>query len=179
MIKVSEIYTKPPKEYKNKLQEVVYKTLEKLGISYQRVETSEATTMEDCIEMNRKLDMEMVKTLILCNRQETEFYVFVTKADKKFDSKKFSQQLNIARVSFAKEEYMIKLFGTRIGAATIYSVLIDKNQKIHVVIDKDVLKDEYYGCIDGDKTGYMKVKTKDIMDKILPYSKHKATIIEM
>ncbi len=179
MIKVSEIYTEPPKDYKNQIQQVVYETLEKLGIKYQRVETDEATTMEDCIEMNKKLDMEMVKTLILCNRQETEFYVFVTTADKKFDSKKFGQQLQIARVSFAKEKYMVELFGTQIGAATIYSVLMDKDNKLQVVIDKDVLKSEDYGCSDGTKTGYMKVKTADIMDKLLPYSKHQPIFIEM
>lgn len=31
--------------------------------------------MKDCLGINKKLDMEMVKTLFLCNRNETEFYL--------------------------------------------------------------------------------------------------------
>ncbi len=60
--------------------------------------------MNDYIVINQKLDMEMVKTLFLCNRQQTEFYMLVTKGDKPFRSKDFSHALGIARVSFAPAE---------------------------------------------------------------------------
>ena len=112
-------------------------------------------------------------------RQKTNFYLFITCGNKRFDSKKFSSELNIARVSFADESLMNDLLGTKIGAATIFSSLIDINNKVKIVIDKDVLKEEYYGCSDGTTTGYMKIKMDDIIDRVLPYSKHKETIIEM
>lgn len=179
MFYVSDIYKGSPKEFKNKLQKRVYSVLNELLIDYERVETDEAISMEDCIEINKKLDMKMVKTLFLCNRQETEFYLFITTGDKKFDSKKFSQELKIARVSFAKESKMEEMLGTKIGAATIFSSLIDDQMQVHIVIDKDVLKEDYYGCSDGTTTGYMKIKTKDIIDRLLPYSKHEALIIEI
>ncbi len=179
MFYVSDIFTTSPEEYKNKIQEKVYKTLDELSISYERVETDEAITMEDCIEIDKKLNMKMVKTLFLCNRQETNFYLYITTGDKKFDSKKFSQELEISRVSFAKKEKMNEMLGTKIGAATIFSSLIDNDLKVQTVIDKDVLNEEYYGCSDGTTTGYMKIKTDDIINKVLPYSKHKEIIIEM
>ncbi len=179
MFYVSDIFTSSPEEYKNKIQERVYKTLDELSIFYERVETDEAITMEDCIEIDKKLNMKMVKTLFLCNRQETNFYLYITTGDKKFDSKKFSQELEISRVSFAKEEKMSEMLGTKIGAATIFSSLIDNDLKVQIVIDKDVLNEEYYGCSDGTTTGYMKIKTDDIINKVLPYSKHKEIIIEM
>ncbi len=179
MFYVSDIFTTSPKEYKNKLQEKVYRALDELSISYERVETDEAITMEDCIEIDKKLNMKMVKTLFLCNRQETNFYLYITTGDKKFDSKKFSQELEISRVSFAKEEKMNEMLGTKIGAATIFSSLIDNDFKVQIVIDKDILNEKYYGCSDGTTTGYMKIKTDDIINKVLPYSKHKEIIIEM
>lgn len=179
MFNISEIKTKKPAEFKTKLQEKVYSVLDELNIHYERVDTDEAITMEDCIEINKKLDMKMVKTLFLCNRQETNFYLFITMGDKKFDSKKFSNELKISRVSFAKEEYMNSMLETKIGAVTIFSSLIDKDNKIQIVIDKDILNEEYYGCSDGTTTGYMKIKTEDIINKVLPYSKHKEIIIEM
>ena len=67
----------------------------------------------------------------------------------------------------------------KVGAATIYSVLSDWDRTIQVVFDKDVVEMEYYGCSDGTTTGYMKVKTEDILQKIIPYSKHKFRVIKI
>ena len=179
MFYVSEVIKTSPIEFKNELQEKVYKTLEELSIYFERVETDEAITMEDCVEIDRKLQMKMVKTLFLCNRQKTDFYLFITCADKRFDSKKFSSELDIARVSFADETLMNEMLGTKIGAATIFSSLIDSDNHIKIVIDKDVLNEEYYGCSDGTTTGYMKIKTDDVIHKILPYANHQEMVIEM
>lgn len=179
MFYVSKVYTTAPEKFKNELQEKVYKVLEELSVNFERVETDEAITMDDCVEINKKLNMKMVKTLFLCNRQKTDFYLFITCGDKRFDSKKFSSELEIARVSFAEESLMTEMLGTKIGAATIFSSLLDTDNKVKIIIDKDVLKEVYYGCSDGTTTGYMKIKVDDIMDKVLPYSKHKVTIIEM
>ena len=179
MFYVSDVYTTSPEKFKNELQEIVYNTLEKLSIHYERVDTDEAITMEDCTEIEKKLKMKMVKTLFLCNRQKTDFYLFITCGDKRFDSKKFSSELSIARVSFADESLMHEMLGTKIGAATIFSSLIDSNNKVRIIIDKDVLNEDYYGCSDGTTTGYMKIKTDDIINKVLPYSNHIVTIIEI
>ena len=46
----------------------VYEVLDELKIPFKRVDTDEVITMEDCIDINKKLDMEMVDTLFLCNR---------------------------------------------------------------------------------------------------------------
>ena len=179
MFYVSDIYTTRPDNFKNELQEVAYKTLKKLSIHYERVETDEAITMKDCTLIDKKLNMKMVKTLFLCNRQKTSFYLFITCGEKRFDSKKFSSELGIPRVSFADEALMHEMLGTCVGAATIFSSLIDVNNKVKIIIDKDVLKEEYYGCSDGTTTGYMKIKTDDIVNKVLTYSNHTIGIIEM
>lgn len=164
MFYVSDIYTTSPEKFQTRLQEKVYKTLDELSINYERVETDEAITMEDCIEINKKLNMKMVKTLFLCNRQKTDFYLLITCGDKRFDSKKFSKELNIARVSFAEESFMKDMLDTKIGAATIFSALIDTENKVKIVMDKEVLQEEYYGCSDGTTTGYMKLKVDDLMN---------------
>ena len=78
MFYVSEIQTEAPCHFQTPLQEKVYEALEKLQIPFQRVDTEEAITMEDCVAIDEKLDMNMVKTLFLCNRQQTDFYLFIT-----------------------------------------------------------------------------------------------------
>ncbi|HLQ40563.1 MAG TPA: YbaK/EbsC family protein [Tetragenococcus sp.] len=93
--------------------------------------------------------------------------------------KDFSHALDISRVSFASKYLFEKMLGAKIGAATIYSALLDHENKIQIVIDKAVVADEFYVCSDGTTTCYMKVKTSDIVDKFLPYTQHQAIIAEV
>lgn len=179
MVLVSEAFTAVPATYSTPLQEKVYQVLEELGMDFERVETEEVITMEDCKQINERLDMEMVKTLFLCNRQKTNFYLFVTCGDKPFKSKEFSQALGIARVSFASAEQMDELLGTKIGAATIFSTLLEGAKKVQLVLDKDICQQEYYGCSDGTTTGYLKLRTEDVLQKFLPYVKRQPKIIEV
>ena len=179
MVLVSEAYTSVPEISNTPLQEKVYQVLQELDMAFQRVETDEVITMEDCQQINERLEMDMVKTLFLCNRQKTNFYLFVTCGDKPFKSKEFSQALEIARVSFASAEQMAEMLGTKIGAATIFSTLLEEAKKVQLVLDKDVCDQEYYGCSDGTTTGYLKLKTSDVLDKFLPYVKRQPKIIEV
>lgn len=179
MIYVSEIQTSAPQTFKTQLQEKVYRTLEDLQIPFERVDTDEVITMEDCIAVNEKLKMKMVKTLFLCNRQQTDFYLFITCGDKPFRSKDFSHALAVPRVSFAPAELMETMLGTQIGAATVFSSLLDHDNNVQIVFDKDVLSEEYYGCSDGTTTGYMKIRTEDIYYKFLNNAKHKPAVIEL
>ncbi len=179
MFFVSEIYTKAPEQFHTGLQEKVYQTLQELQIPFARVDTDEAVTMKECVQIDAKLDMKMVKTLFLCNRQQTAFYLFITTEDKPFKAKAFSAALEVARVSFAPAEQMEQMLGTKIGAATVFSALVDAGNVVQIVFDQDVVSEEWYGCSDGTTTGYMKVKTEDILHRFLPYTKHTPIIVEV
>ncbi len=172
MFYVSDIYTDAPQLFKTNLQKKVYNTLNELVIPFERVDTDEAITMEDCVQINKALNMKMVKTLFLCNRKKTEFYLFVTTADKPFSAKNFSHALGVSRVSFAPVDLMETMLGTKVGAATVFSVLNDTNNSLQIVFDNDIVNEEWYGCSDGTTTGYIKIKTADIVNSIIPYSKH-------
>lgn len=179
MLYVSEIQTAAPAVFLTELQKKVYDTLEMLQIPFQRVDTEEAITMEDCAAINERLNMKMVKTLFLCNRQQTSFYLFITEGDKPFRSKEFSNTLGVSRVSFAPAERMEEMLGTKIGAATVFSALLDDGHKIQIVFDRDVLKEEWYGCSDGTTTGYMKIKTEEITGRFLQFAGHVPAVIEV
>ena len=179
MINVSEIQTAAPAKFQTDLQKSVYQVLDILQMPYERVDTDEVITMEDCAAVNEKLNMNMVKTLFLCNRQHTAFYLFVTAGNKPFRSKDFSSALDVARVSFAPAELMDSMLGTKIGAATVFSALLETARDVQIVFDKAVMSDEWYGCSDGTTTGYMKVKTEQIIHRFLPYTKHTLTVIEV
>lgn len=179
MFYISEIMTSEPQEYKNQLQKETYKALAQLKIPFEGVDTDEAVTMDDCVLIDQKLNMKMVKTLFLCNRKKTIFYLFVTTGEKAFDTKNFSNALGISRVSFGPAELMEEMLGNKIGAATVFGTLLDLDRDVQVIIDKEVADEEYYGCSDGTTTCYMKIRTTDIIDKFLPFAKHKPVLVDI
>ena len=169
---VSEIFTEAPACFRTPLQEQVYQTLEALHMPFERVDTDEALSMEDCLQINQRLQVKMVKTLFLCHRRQTRFYLFITTAEKPFSSKDFSQALGISRVSFAAPEQMESLLGVTVGAATVFGVLRDGDGKIEVIVDRDVVREDWYGCSDGTTTGYMKLRTAQVLHEFLRFAEH-------
>lgn len=179
MIHVSQPMTTVPEHFSTPLQELVYRTLTRLSIPFQRVENDPAITMEDCQAIDDRLQMQTVKTLFLCNRQQTAFYLFVTPGDKPFRTKDFSSALGISRVSFASPEQLERLMGTVVGSATVFSALLASAREVRLVFDRALESSEWYGCTDGTTTGYMKLRTRDVIDRLLPYTAHTLEWVEV
>lgn len=179
MFYVSEIQTSAPGSFSTPLQEKTYSALSQLHIPFERVDTDEAVSMQDCVLIDQKLNMKMVKTLFLCDRRQTAFYLFITTGDKPFSSKNFSTALGISRVSFAPADKMLSMLGTKIGAATVFSALADTGRQVRIVFDKQAADQQWYGCSDGTTTGYLKIHTSDILGVLLPYTGHRPEMIEV
>ncbi|WP_400193146.1 YbaK/EbsC family protein [Hymenobacter sp. B81] len=179
MFFISDIQTTAPATCTTLLQAQVYATLQAAGVPFERVDTDEAISMADCLLINQQLRVEIVKTLLLCNRQQTAFYLLVTAAAKPFDTKAASSALGVARLSFAPAERLQTLLGTTVGAATIFGVLLDPENQVQVVVDEEVAVVEWYGCSDGTTTGYMKLPTDWVMHGLLPQANHQPIIIPL
>lgn len=178
MVYVSDIQTTPPTEFGSELEKMTYETLATLEIPFYQVATGEAVTMKDCIDIDDRLGIEVVKTIFLCNQKKTKFYLYVTPADFKFVTKEFGKKLEIPRVSFASAELLKERLGVISGAATIFGLLKDPAHEIQLVFDKSVAKREWYGCSSGSVTNYMKLKTADLFEKFLPATGHEVLFID-
>ena len=179
MIHVSQPMTTVPEHFSTPLQALTYRTLTELSIPFQRVENDPAVTMEDCQAIDDRLQMQTVKTLFLCNRQQTAFYLFVTPGDKPFRTKDFSAALGVSRVSFATPEQLERLLGTIVGAATVFGLLLPSAREVLLVFDRALESSEWYGCTDGTTTGYMKLRTRDVLDRLLPRTGHTLEWVEV
>lgn len=159
----------------------VYDFLDKLSVTYQRVDHEAAMTMEACEEIDRTLgdDTAICKNLFLCNRQETNFYLLLMPGDKPFKTKNLSAQIGSARLSFAKPEYMEKYLDITPGSVSVLGLMNDHEKKIQLLIDEDVLKDSYFGCHPCINTPSLKFTTKDFTDKIIPALEHEPIIVNL
>ena len=167
MFKVSEPVSTPPLEFSTELQRKVYESFAAMDIPFERVDTDPGITMEDCRNIDARIGVRIVKTIFLCNRQQTEFYLYVTTDDKPFVTRDFCGALGIPRVSFASAEKLWELTGVEVGATTILSAVLPQASGVHLVMDREVTENDYFACTDGTATCFVKVKTGDLLGKYL------------
>lgn len=149
-----------------------YDLLDSLGIEYKRTDHERTDTMEACNEVDKILSVVICKNLFLCNRQKTAYYLLMMPGDKKFKTKELSAQINSARLSFAEPEDMLKYLDIEPGSVSIMGLMNDKDNAVQLLIDEDVLKDEYLGCHPCVNTSSLKMRTEDVITKFLPAVGH-------
>ena len=157
----------------------VYDLLDSLKIEYERVDHEEANTMEACNEVDRVLNTIICKNLFLCNRQETQFYLLMMPGDKPFKTKDISAQIDSARLSFGKAEFMEEYLEIKPGAVSVMGLMNDTEKKVQLLIDRPVIESEYIGCHPCVSTSSLKLRTKDVLEKFLPAVKHEALIVDL
>ena len=145
-----------------------YAFLDKLGIQFDRVDHAPALTMEGCAEAESALQIHICKNLFLCNRQKTRFYLLIMPGDKPFKTKELSGQMGISRLSFAEEKYMEEFLDIHPGSVSVLGLMNDKEHHVTLIIDEDVLKEEFFGCHPCENTSSIRIKTTDLTGIILP-----------
>ena len=149
-----------------------YDFLDKLNIEYERIDHEAAMTMEECADVDEALGAMICKNLFLCNRQETAFYLLMIPDTKVFHTKDLSAQIGAARLSFAKPEYMEKFLDITPGSVSVLGLMNDTEHRVQLLIDEDVLNSEFVGCHPCINTSSLRLRTKDLIEKILPAVEH-------
>ncbi len=157
----------------------VYDFLDKLGVAYQRVDHEPAMTMEACEEIDKTLQAATCKNLLLCNRQQTDFYLLLMPGDKVFKTKELSAQLGVSRLSFASAEAMEEFLDITPGSLSVMGLMNDKDFRVRLVIDKPVLNSEYIGFHPCINTSSLRIKTADLTETVIPAMKHSPTVVDL
>ena len=157
----------------------VYDLLDRLDILYQRVDHEPAMTMEACVEIDKILGTSMCKNLLLCNRQKTDFYLLLMPGDKVFQTRELSAQLGVSRLSFAPAEPMEEYLDITPGSLSVLGLMNDKNNSVRLIIDRTVLEDEFIGVHPCINTSSLKLKTSDLINKIIPAMGHEPTVVNL
>lgn len=174
-------FTGRPADISGRIEQEIstYELLDRLGIEYMRCDHDEANTIEVCLERTKVLDTRICKNLFLCNRQETAFYLLCMPADKQFKTSVVSSQLGVARLHFADEKYMTQLLNLQPGSVSVMGLMYDRENRVRLLIDKDILRQEYFACHPCINTSSLKFKTSELLEKILPALHHEPTYVEL
>ena len=157
----------------------VYDLLENLNIDFDRVDHEPAMTMEICREIDRSLGAPICKNLFLCNRQKTNFYLLMMPEDKPFKTKELSAQIQSARLSFADADAMQQYLDITPGSVSVFGLMNDPDNHVRLLMDEDLLQDEYIGCHPCINTSSLKLRTQDILERFLPAVHHDYTTVHL
>ena len=154
-----------------------YDLLDSLGIEYQRIDHEPANTMEACAAVDEALKATICKNLLLCNRQCTDFYLLLIPGSKTFKTSILSRKIGASRLSFASPEYMEQFLDITPGSVSVLGLMNDHDNHVELIIDEDILKGEYFGCHPCINTSSLRLKTADLMEKIIPAMHHSPRIV--
>ena len=157
----------------------VYDLLDSLNIPYTRVDHEALMTMEACAEADRVLDVAMCKNLFLANRQQTVFYLLLMPGEKPFRTKDLSAQIGSSRLSFGDHAYMEKLLDITPGSLSVLGLMNDHDGEVSLLIDEDLLANEYFGCHPCINTSSLRFTMDDLMNKLIPAMKHEPRFVKL
>lgn len=163
----------PPQE------SVAFDLLDTLGIDYDRVSHDAAFNMELCADISAVLGVSVCKNLFLCNRQKTSFYLLCMPPDKPFHTKDLSAQINSSRLSFAPEDSLWELLHCHPGSATVLGLANDTEHRVQLLLDREVYDAPYMSCHPCICTSTLKLKTSDVLTRLLPHTGHTPIVVDL
>lgn len=122
---------------KNKTEEKVYSTLDKLNIKYDRVDHKPVFTAEEAKACVTGLIKGVrCKNLFLQDTKKNYYLYFITDT-KKADLKLLRNQINSTRLSFASEKKLYEILKLTKGSVTPLGIINDESNEVIVLLDKD------------------------------------------
>lgn len=173
------VYTGRPADTRIPKEERCYDLLDSLGVPYARVDHEHADTIEACREIEGLLGCEICKNLLLTNRQMTEAWLLLMPGDKPFKTRLLSRQIGSARLSFASAEQMLRHLDITPGSVSVLGLMNDRGRQVRLLIDRDLLRQTYIGMHPCINTSSLRIRTADVLEKLLPAMEHEPTFVEL
>ena len=173
------LFTGRPADTRTPREERCYDLLDSLGVEYYRVDHEHADTIQDCELVENLLGAKICKNLFLTNRQQTDFYLLIMPGEKPFKTKLLSKQINTARLSFGTPEQMERYLDTLPGSASVLGLMNDPDNRVRLLVDRDLLNEETFGCHPCQNTSSLRFRTAELFERILPAMHHEPTFVEL
>jgi len=163
----------------NPVAREVFELISAMGIGYKYAEHAAAATMDDCAEVAKALGAVMPKNIFLCPRNQSQFFLLITRPEAKYKTSDISKQLGVSRLSFGPSEKLYEFMQTLPGAISPMGLLFDEERKVSLAIDS-ALKDAellaFHPCVN---TMSLAITGEDFYGKFLPMLGIEPTFVEI
>jgi Ala-tRNA(Pro) deacylase len=65
------------------------------------------------------------------------------------------------------------------GSLSVLGLMNDRQHRVRLLIDRDVLQEEWVGCHPCINTSSLRMRTAEMTEKLLPAMEHQATVVEL
>lgn len=147
--------------------------LRELGIPCEVHEHPPVFSLEECLTLPYVApDVTFCKNLLLCNRQQTAFYLYVTPPNQPFRTADTSKRLHSSRLSFAPAECLPKMLGLEPGSLSPLGLWFDPEQKIQLVFDRNVRQSGRIAFHPCDRTATVLFAQEVFWTQVVPALQH-------
>ena len=146
----------------------LYEILNKLNIKYDEIEHDAVYTVEEANRIESMIEGIGCKNLFLTDKNK--YFLYVLKDDKRADLKELAKYLNVLRLSFGNEDKLMELLGLTKGSVTPLGFINDKDNKVTVILDKDLVNCKLL-CHHNTNTKTMNIEYDDLI-KLIEYTEH-------
>ena len=143
--------------------------LNDLEIDYDMHEHPPIPTIEEAIKYWDKMEATHCKNLFFRNHKGNKHYLVIFDHQKQLIIKDLEQKLKQGKLSFASEKRMAKYLAIKPGSVSLFGLINDTENHIHLFLDKNLLKSKYISFHPNDNTASLKISQKGFM-KFLNWS---------
>ncbi len=139
----------------------ISRVLDDLGIEYEKHEHEAVFTVEEADKHRGCLSGGQTKNLFLRNKKGNRHYLLVAQAHKKVDLKLVRERIGERGLSFASPKRLKEHLGLEPGSVSPFGIIHDREKKVVVLIDEDVLRHETLGFHPNVNTATIIIRTED------------------
>ncbi len=180
-----EVYTEkdlrkglPSPEECTETEYKVFEFLESTGADYTWLAHGLKFAVSEYEEVCKALDIKIIRNIFLENKK-SQLFLLMIHADKKFVTKNVSHTIGSSRLQFASAEKLMDAMQSEPGGVSNLALIFDTENKVQLVVDKDLLDAPYMGMVPASRTKSLRMTPQDWLEKVVPAMRHEPMIIEI
>ncbi len=156
----------------------VFEFLESTGADYTWLAHGLKFAVSEYEEVCKALDIKIIRNIFLENKKG-QLFLLMIHADKKFVTKDVSHTIGSSRLQFASAEKLMDAMQSEPGGVSNLALIFDTENKVQLVVDKDLLDAPYMGMVPASRTKSLRMTPQDWLEKVVPAMRHEPMIIEI
>lgn len=134
----------------NPIASEVFDIISAMGIGYKYAEHAPVETIADCAAIAEGIGAVIPKNIFLTTRNQSVFYLLLTRPEAKYRTADISKQLGVSRLSFGTSDRLSEYLQTTPGAVTPMGLIFDETRIVKLAVDsalKDVPMLGFHPCV--------------------------------
>lgn len=136
--------------------------LNSIGIEFKIVEHEPAYTTEEADKYIEGHDGVRTKTMFICNKKKTNYYMIIMDDSKRLDMNKFKEIVSEKQMKMASEEALKEKLGIKPGMVSPFGLLNNDEKDVKIYMDKEIITEEIMTFHPNDNTKTLFITIKDL-----------------